>query len=194
MSHGQPIAHMSYSEYLAEEAKGDGRHEFLDGDVFAMAGGTPEHAALAVAVLGEIRNALRGKPCRVYSSDLRVRIEATQLTTYPDGSVVCGQLETSAADPNAITNPVLLVEVLSESTEAYDRGAKAAHYRRIPSLREYVLVAQHEPLIEVYRRNEAGRFELIEARPGERVELASVGATIDVSAVYDDPLRAGATS
>jgi Uma2 family endonuclease len=117
-----------------------------------------------------------------------VRVEATGLTTYPDASVVCGQLETSAQDPNAIVNPVVLIEVLSESTESYDRGAKAAHYRRIPSLREYVLVAQHEPLVEVYRRNEQGRFELFEARPGEPLELSSVGAALDVRALYENPL------
>lgn len=179
---------MSYAEYLAAEAKSDVRHEFLDGQVYALAGGTPEHAALAAAVIGELRNALRGKPCRVYSSDVRVRIEATGLTTYPDASVVCGQLETSREDPNAIVNPVVLVEVLSESTEAYDRGAKTQHYRRIPSLREYVLVAQHEPLVEVYRRNEQGRFEIIDARPGQQFELTSVGAAIDVSVLYANPL------
>jgi len=184
---------MSYAEYLAAEAKSDVRHEFLDGEVFAMAGGTPEHAALAAAVIAGLINALRGKPCRVYSSDLRVRVEATGLTTYPDASVVCGQLETSAQDPNAIVNPVVLIEVLSESTESYDRGAKAAHYRRIPSLREYVLVAQHEPLVEVYRRNEHGRFELFEARPGEPLELSSVGAALDVRALYENPLVTAAT-
>ena len=124
----------------------------------------------------------------MFSSDLRVRIRATGLTTYPDLSVVCGRLEMDAEDGNAVVNPVLLVEVLSESSEAYDRGAKAAHYRRIPSLREYVLVSQREPLIEVYRRNEQGRFELFEARSGESIELASVGATLSVDAVYENPL------
>jgi Uma2 family endonuclease len=194
MSRRLPIGRMSYAEYLVAEAKSDVRHEFLDGEVFAMAGGTPEHAALAVAISGDLRVALRGKPCRVYSSDLRVRIEATGLTTYPDVSVVCGKLEISAQDPHAIVNPVVLIEVLSESSESYDRGAKAAHYRRIPSLREYVLVAQHEPLVEVYRRNEHGRFELFEARPGEPLELSSVGAALDVRALYENPLAAGTSS
>jgi Uma2 family endonuclease len=188
MSRPQPVGHMSYAEYLAAEAKSDVRHEFLAGEVFAMAGGTPEHGALAIAFASELRNALRGKPCRVFSSDVRVRIEATGLTTYPDASLVYGELQTSAQDPNAIVNPVVLIEVLSESTESYDRGAKAAHYRRIPSLREYVLVAQHEPLVEVYRRNEHGRFELFEARPGEPLELSSVGAALDVRALYENPL------
>jgi Uma2 family endonuclease len=87
-----------------------------------------------------------------------------------------------------VVNPIVLVEVLSESSEAYDRGAKAAHYRRIPTLREYVLVAQDEPRIEIYRRNERGRWELFEARPGASVELESLGIQLDVSAVYDNPL------
>lgn len=184
----EPIASLSHIEYLALEAKADERHEFLDGQLYPMAGGTPEHAALAASFAGELRDGLRGKPCRVYSSDLRVRIRATGLSTYPDLSVVCGRLEADSEDENAIVNPVLLVEVLSESSEAYDRGAKAAHYRRIPSLREYVLVSQREPLIEVYRRNEQGRFELFESRAGETVELASVGATLTVDAIYENPL------
>ena len=113
----------------------------------------------------------------------------TDLATYPDASVVCGRLETAPDDPNAAVNPTLLVEVLSESTEAYDRGAKAAHYRSIPSLKEYVLVAQDEPRIEVYRRNERGGWELYEARSGARLLLESVGVELDVDAVYENPLE-----
>jgi Uma2 family endonuclease len=184
---------MTYAEYLAAEAVSEVRHEYLNGEVWAMAGGTPEHAALALAVGSELREALRGKPCRAYSADLRVRVVDTGLSTYPDVSVVCGQLETAPEDKDAVTNPIVLVEVLSESTEGYDRGAKAAHYRRIPSLREYVLVSQAEPRIEVHRRAESGRWELLEARPGETIELASIGARLDVSAVYANPLGGTAT-
>ncbi len=153
-----------------------------------MAGGTPEHAALAMAFALELGVALRGKPCRMYSSDLRVYVKATGLTTYPDLSVICGQVETNPDDANAITNPIVLVEILSESTEGYDRGAKAAHYRRIPSLQEYVLVSQSEPLIEVYRRNERGLFELTEARNGERAKLSSLSVELDVDTIYANPL------
>ena len=116
-----------------------------------------------------------------------MRILATGLSTYPDASVVCGRTETAPDDPDAMVNPVLLVEVLSDSSEAYDRGAKAAHYRRIPSLKEYMLVSQSEPLIEVYRRGEGGRWELREARPGEAIELASVDVSLQVSAIYANP-------
>lgn len=185
-----PIAQMTYAEYVASEAISPVKREFLRGQVYAMAGGTPEHGALAAAVIGELREALRGKPCRVYSSDLRVRILETDMATYPDVSVICGRIETASDDPNAAINPKLLVEVLSESTEAYDRGSKAAHYRRIPSLQEYVLVAQDEPRIEVYRRNDDGGWVLFEARPGERLELRSISVSLDVDAVYENPLEA----
>ena len=197
MSHRAPGERMSYAEYVARELTSDVKHEYLRGEVFvlgdvsAMAGGTRRHAALTVAVLSELRTALRGKRCEVYSSDLRVRVLATDLSTdlstYPDGSVVCGQAE-GRDDQNSITNPTVIVEVLSESTEAYDRGAKAAHYRRIPSLREYVLVNQNERRIEVFHRNERGLWELSEAGPGERIALPSLDVSLEVDAVYADPL------
>ena len=191
MGYPAPSTRMSYVEYLAAEASSDVRHEFLKGEVWEMSGGTPEHAALAMAVGGELRAALRGKPCRIYSSDLRIRILETGLSTYPDVAVVCGQLATDVEDEHAALNPVVLVEILSPTTEGYDRGAKAAHYRRIPSLREYVLVSQSEPRIEVHRRTESGRWELFDARPGETIELASLGVRLDVSAVYANPLATG---
>jgi Uma2 family endonuclease len=180
---------MTYAEYLAAEARAEVRHEYLNGDVWEMAGGTIEHGALASAVAGELRAVLRDKPCRTFSSDVRIRVLETGLTTYPDLSVVCGQLETAKDDEDAITNPLVLVEVLSDSTEAYDRGAKAAHYRRIPSLREYVLVAQAEARIEVHRRAEGGRWELLEARAGETIPLDSLGVSLEVTAVYANPLK-----
>ena len=184
---------MTYAEYLAFEEKSLEKHEFLNGEVFAMAGGTIEHAGLAAGISIAIGIALRDRPCRVYSSDLRVRIRATGLTTYPDVSVICGQAEVDGEDRCAIVNPVLLVEVLSDSSEAYDRGEKAAHYRHLPSLREYVLVSQHRPRIEVFRRNEAGRWELYEYESGSQMELTSVGCTIAVDDVYRDPVAATAS-
>lgn len=185
---------VSYAEYLAAEEKSTVKHEWLDGVVYdleaqRMAGGTPERAALTAAVTAMLVVQLHGKPCRVFSSDLRVRIAATGLSTYADAAVVCTKLETSGEDKNAVTNPVLVVEVLSDSTEAYDRGEKFAHYRRIPALQEYVLVSQHEPRIEVWHRNERGRWELAqEAGPGEVATLASIGGGLAVDEVYVDPL------
>lgn len=180
---------MTYAAYLAAEEVSDTRHEYLRGEVFAMAGGTPEHAALMAAVSAELIAALRGRPCRVYSSELRVRIDATDMTTYPDVSVVCGALKTSETDRHAVTNPVLIVEVLSDSTEAYDRGEKFGHYRRLPSLREYLLLSQHRPRIESYRKNAAGIWELSEAGAGETLTLAALeGVRLDVDLIYRDPL------
>ena len=147
-----PRVFMSYPEYLAAERGAKTRHEYLSGTSWAMAGGTPEHGRLAAALAGELRGKLRGRPCAVFSSDVRIRIAATDRTTYPDLSVVCGKRETAADDPDALVNPIVIVEVLSDSTEADDRGAKFAHYRRLESLREYVLVSQHERRIEVFRR------------------------------------------
>jgi len=188
MSNRQPVAGATYDEYLLREALSDVRHEYLRGDVHAMAGGTIEHGAVAAAFTGELHAALRGKPCRAFSSDVRVRVEETDLTTYPDISVVCGPLQTAAVDPNAITNPVVIVEVLSPNTEAYDRGAKAAHYRRLPSLRELVLVSASERRVEVQRRTDSGAWELHEARAGEWAELASLGVTLEVDLFFADPL------
>ncbi|KYG04190.1 hypothetical protein BE21_48175 [Sorangium cellulosum] len=182
----------SYAEYLEQERASPTKHEFLNGEIFAMAGGTPEHARLCLSVGAELRAHLRGRPCVVYSSDLRVRVQATGLATYPDVSVVCSRLERDPEDTDAALNPIVLIEILSDSSEAYDRGQKLAHYRRIPSLREYVLVSQHEPRIEVFHRNEDGSWTLREARAGEGAELQAIGCTLSVDDVYRDPLAQAA--
>lgn len=180
---------MSYSAYLQAEGASDVKHEYLRGEVFAMAGGPPEHTALAVAISTELSIALRGRPCRVFGSDLRIRIEATDLTTYPDVAVVCDSLERSSLDPHAIVNPVLIVEVLSKSTEAYDRGEKFSHYRRLPSLREYLRVSSQRPLIESYARSERGTWELRDTSEGEVLTLASLpNVRLDPAVIFDDPL------
>lgn len=178
----QPI---SFREYVEREQASERKHEFLGGIVWAMAGGTPEHAQLAANVLGELRARIIGGPCRVFTSDLRVRVRETGLATYPDATVVCGPLERDPEDPNTVTNPTVLVEVLSDSTEAYDRGEKFGHYRRIHGLRAYVLVSQHERRIEVYRPNADGSWTLEEAMPGQDLRVADLCA-IPVDAVYRD--------
>ena len=184
----QPRPKLTYAQYLEREATSVEKHDFINGEIYAMAGGTIEHGALAGAIFSEIRSALSTKPCRPFTSDVRIRVETTGATFYPDVSVVCGQLETSPADQHAITNPMVIVEVLSESTEAYDRGAKAFHYRRIPSLKEYVLVGQTERRIEVQRLNAQGVWELHFAGPAERFELTSLGISLSVDAIYANPL------
>lgn len=181
--------YITHAEYLALEEKSLTKHEWLDGVISARAESTPDHAALAAAVIGELGVQLRGKRCRVFTGDLRVRVLATGLSTYADVTVVCGGLELDPDDKNAATNPVLVVEVLSDSSEAYDRGEKFGHYRRIPSLAEYVLVSQRSPKIEVFRKNEAGKWVLAEeASRGETAPLLSIGCALSVDEVYLDPL------
>lgn len=187
MSDAAKKARVPYEEYLRQERLELQKHEWIDGEVYAMAGGTLEHARLQVAVARVVGNALLGRPCIVYSSDARVRSHATKMATYPDVSVVCGRPETSADDPDALTNPTVIIEVLSPSTEAYDRGIKAQHYRAIPSLREYVLVSQSEPHIEVFHRAQGGRWDFFEARAGELLTLESIDCTIAVDEIYQLP-------
>lgn len=132
--------------------------------------------------------ALRDRPCVVYSSDLRIRVLDTGLGAYPDVSVVCGHVETDPDDKQTVTNPLLLVEVTSPSTDAYDRGEKLDHYKRIPSLREVVFVSHRETLVEVIRREEDGSWSRHEARPGRALKLASLGCELSVDDVYRNPL------
>lgn len=189
----QPADHIAYDQYLALEAAAEQKHEYIDGLIVAMSGGTAEHGRLAAAMTGLLFAALRGSGCRVFSSDVRVRVEETNRAAYPDLSVVCGELRHASDDRHAITNPRVLVEVLSESTEVDDRGAKFAHYRRLDALKEYVLVSQSEPRVEVFRRTAAG-WLLVEAGPGERVRLESLpgDVTLDVDELYADALPAEA--
>ena len=175
---------MSYAEYCAFERESAIKHEYLRGEVFAMAGGTLEHARLATWVSHVLLLALDGRACEVMSADARVHIEATELDTYPDVSVVCGERRTAAEDDHALLNPILLVEVLSDSTEAYDRGQKASHYRQIPSLQAYLLVSQYERRLELQVRQADGVWSLIEARPGEQLTIAPLGITLSVDEVY----------
>ncbi len=176
---------IDYDAYLALERSTDQRHEWLDGVAYAMAGGSLAHAALTIAMGAELRSLAPPRGCRVFSSDAKLRVPATGLSTYPDLSVVCGPIVVDSLDANAMTNPVVLVEVLSDGTESYDRGEKFAHYRRIPSLRDYVMVSQHQALIEVYSRGADGLWTLREAGPGESVSLAAFAALMDVDRVYD---------
>ena len=181
---------MSYAEYVALERRAEVKHEYVNGRVYAMAGGTPEHARLAGAVVGDLRAALRGKPCAPFSSDLRVRIAATGRATYPDVTVVCGALVRDGEDPDAIQNPTVLVEVLSDTTESDDRGEKWAHYQRIASLREYVLVSQKSPRVEVFTRDatDPAVWHYRDHGPGTQARLASIDTHLDVDALYASPL------
>jgi Uma2 family endonuclease len=176
------------AEYIALERGSNVKHEFFDGSIYAMAGGTPEHAAIAMKIGALLDAGLGKRPCRVFSSDLRVRVLATGLETYPDVTVVCGRAEIDPEDPHVLTNPSVVVEVTSPSSEEYDRGDKLASYQRIESLREVVIVSHRERLIEVFRREEDGSFTRSEARSGGVAGVASLGVGLAVDDVYRDPL------
>jgi Uma2 family endonuclease len=170
-------------EYLEREEKAGYKSEYYKGEIFAMAGGTPPHSAISVNLAIALGNRLRGK-CRVYNGDMRVHIPILQYFTYPDVSVVCGKREFFR--DNALMNPVLIIEVLSDSTEGYDRGTKFKLYSKITSLQEYVLVAQDTRSVDVFRRNVSGRWELFQSSEKEDVALESVGCTLTMDEIYED--------
>ena len=175
-------------EYVDLEEYSNLKHEYYDGQIWAMGGGTIEHARLATAISRLLGNQLDGRPCAVYSSDARVRVVATGLDTYPDLSIGCGPIENDVEDRLAQTNPSVLIEVTSNTSEKYDRGAKFEHYKLISSLREYVIVSHRERAIDVFRRGDDGAWFLAaRGGPGERVTLTSIGCELDVDAVYRDP-------
>lgn len=177
----------TYPEYLAFERSANVRHEFFDGEIYAMAGGTREHAAICVNISSALQVQLRGRGCQTHSSDLRVRVLETGLATYPDVTVVCKPVELDPLDRTTVTNPTLVVEVLSPSSADYDRGEKLRHYQRITSLREVVLVAHDERLIEIWRREVDGAWSRRELRSGS-IALAAVDCTLSIDDVYSDEL------
>lgn len=174
----------TFAEYLALEEVSNVKHEFLDGEIYAMAGGSVTHAGLSVVVSSLLHQQLRYGPCRVFSSDLRVRVLATGLATYPDVSVVCGEPALDPESKHTVTNPRVVVEVLSDSTEHYDRGLKLTHYRQIPSLGAVVFVWQREQRIEVWSRGADDAWTACASGPGETAEIPVVECTLSVDAVY----------
>jgi Uma2 family endonuclease len=185
-----PVArrlHYTYAEYLALEETSSTRHEYLDGEIYAMAGGTPDHAALAATLIRLLGNVLPPE-CRVFTSDLRIRIAASGLTTYPDAAVICGRTTRAAEDSIAVINPVLVVEVTSPSTEEYDRGDKLHHYQQLTSVREVLIVSHREPRLTVVRR-EGHTWTSTEARGGESIRLDSIANGLAVDDVYRDGLE-----
>jgi Uma2 family endonuclease len=176
--------HHTYAEYLAALEMSDVKLEYCEGEIYAMAGGTPAHAELIASVIALLHAALRGR-CKVHASELKVRVDATDLSTFPDATVVCGERELAAVDQLAITNPSLLVEVTSKSTEDYDRGEKLNHYKQIPSLRSVLIVSHRRRQITVFERT-GSVWEQREYRVGERVTLAEPELALSVDELYAD--------
>lgn len=183
MGNAAEVLHLSYLDYLALERSTEMRHEYLDGEAWMMAGGSPRHAKVIMNLSAALVNRLADGPCQAYSADLKIRVLATGLATYPDASVICGPLERHPEDRNAITNPTLIVEVLSPSTEGWDRGPKFRHFQQIPGLQHYLLVDQDEVRVEHYVRTERGWHYSVHG-PGEQLVIDATHTTLDVDALY----------
>lgn len=180
----------SYDDFLMLEADAPNvRHEFVGGEILAMAGGSDLHSALIAAVSGELYRQLRGTPCGLRESNLRVYVKATGNAFYPDALVVCGAAEVvhEIRGGDSLLNPAVIIEVLSPSTEAYDRGEKFdENYSLIPSLRAYLLVAQDDARIELRERDAAGTWQSRELGVGDVVAIDAIGCSLDVGIVYQE--------
>lgn len=175
-----------FDTYLAIEREQELRHEFVAGQVYAMTGASENHNLIVANLVMTIGAQLKTKPCRLYANDMKVRIELADASTYPDIVALCGEREFYDQRRDVITNPALIIEVLSKSTEGYDRGDKFAIYRRLPSLREYALISQDRVAIDVYSRQSDGRWLLSAFDQIEQIiTLESVGCDLPVAEVYD---------
>ena len=185
MGHAVAIQPMTAAEYLAWERTQADKHEYHLGEVFAMAGGSPRHNFLSGAVVAELRAALRGKGCHVFSSDQRVSARAGERYVYADAVVACGGAQMEPGTTDVLSNPKVVVEVLSQRTAAYDRGDKWESYQRLPSLTDYLFVSQGARQIEHFQRESDGswRYRLLEA--GDVLVLAN-GAAMAIDAVYEN--------
>jgi Uma2 family endonuclease len=191
----QPRIRCTVEDYLALERASEERHEYLDGDIYAMAGESPEHGAICMNLSVIIGSQLRGTPCQAFAKDMKVRSGPIPLPghpmkglfSYPDLLVVCGDLEFHDPFRDVLLNPTLIVEILSDSTEAFDRGDKFRRYRTfLPMLTDYLLVAQDKPLIDHYHRVEENRWELIAIEGlGAQLHLESINCTLRLAEVYD---------
>ena len=170
---------ISHEEYFALEQAEDQRYEYIAGDIFAMAGGSESHALIGANILIGLGNALRGKPCRVYGADMKLYVRDYDKFCYPDVQVLCEQ---GTRHGNHVENPVLVVEVLSDSTESYDRGRKFQQYRSIESLRYYLLVDQGRKHVELYERDPDNRWILTE--PQDRLVFQSLDSVLDIEEIY----------
>lgn len=181
----QPKVRYTLPQYLALESSSPVKHELFGGEVFAMGGASYAHTVIVGNVVRDLGTQLKGQPCRVSSSDLRVKVSASGLYTYPDVVIVCGEPQLEQPG-DTLTNPQLVIEVLSESTEAYDRGRKFAQYRMIESLTDYVLISQDKVLVEHYSRQADGRWLFAAASQlTDALAVASMGCKLALSEIYD---------
>ena len=174
------------AEYLELERQAEYKSEFVDGEIFALAGATRAHNLIALNCGAELRQQLKSKPCETYASDMRVQLAESRRYTYPDVVVVCGEADFTNGKRDTLTNPTLTIEVLSPSTEGYDRGEKFEHYRKLTSLQTYVLISQDRPFLELFERQENGYWRLSERKGlDSSLPLPSIGCELQLAEVYD---------
>jgi len=188
----QPQPRLTPEQYLELERAAEFRHEYYNGRMYAMSGGTYPHARITGNLSGQLYTRLRNKQCGVLSTDMRIRVSADGLYTYPDIVVVCGQPKFGDGRSDTLVNPALIIEVLSPSTEGYDRGFKAEQYRQIETLTEYALVSQNAPHVEVFRRERAGWFLSDYSGTQTTCHFASVDCDIALVDIYEAVVFAGA--
>jgi Uma2 family endonuclease len=182
----QPEAYISEEAYLEAERSSSIKHEYFRGRIYAMTGAKESHNLITANTLASLHGQLRQKPCRVYPSDMRIKVQRTGLNTYPDVVVICGQPQFTDEVRDTIVNPTVIVEVLSSSTERYDRGMKFQNYRAIDTLQDYVLISQDHHHIECYTRQESGLWLLQEVDGiEEKIHIQSIECTLLLEAVYE---------
>lgn len=184
-THTRPRHRYTYSQYVAIENDSPTKHEFFDGEIYAMAGGSEDHSALSTRMIVALDGLVGDRPCRVHTSDLRIYVEELGIATFPDGAVICGPLEQHPPSPKATAlNPMILVEVTSDSSEDSDTGAKLDAYRTIRTLREYIVVSHRERRITVHRRGPNSTWTSSVAISGGRIKLESLTGELTVDAIY----------
>jgi Uma2 family endonuclease len=182
----QTTLRMTAGEYLTIEREAETRSEYVDGEMFAMAGASRRHNLIVTNIVRELSAQLRDRSCDVYANDMRVKVSPTGLYTYPDVVLACDEIRFEDEHEDTLLNPILLIEVLSPSTQGYDRFQKFSHYRRLPSLREYLLIAQDQHRVEHYRRQSENQWLLSEAgEPDEMVTLDSIGCRLAIKDIYE---------
>ncbi len=180
------ISYISEEEYLEQERASETKNEYFDGEIFAMAGASRRHNLIVANVIISLGSQLKNKPCRVYPSDMRLKIKKTGLNTYPDVMVVCDKEEFTDEKQDTLLNPDVIIEVLSDSTEKYDRGEKFRQYRQVESLKEYVLISQDNRGMEKYFRDKNGQWVFTEAdKKNPFIDLEPLGCILEISEVYD---------
>lgn len=182
----QPNIYLSPEEYLALERQADYKSEYFDGVVYAMSGASLNHNKIVANVITELVQQLRGRPCSALPRDIKVRMPDSRKFFYPDVSVVCGEPQFHDERTDVLLNPILIIEVLSESTEAFDRGGKFQAYQRLESLQEYILISQHKPVVEQFVRQSDATWKYTAAVGRESsLSLPTIECTLNLSAVYD---------